>query len=357
MYFCRGCACGARLRLFCLFAAFGPRANGGAASEPARPSVRLEQPQQAVSWQAASFSMFTSAPVSQVPSRAPSRASSPLRRGLLSAPASLCASRLPSPTRGPARRSREFDVQNALPSWEEPPLLQRAAELTPKQPTAPAPAPTSCRRPHRDSRLATRLTSRAKIHGAQAPPSAWIREQVSLDAGAESPVATPQCREPLSKREPNQPIVSGELAATKDASIGVAAPPPPQSKQVHHLSAVEEWEARVAAPRRAAAAAISAQKAKVESERQAAAVRAAEIAALTQHANQYWRQVGHSHAVQTLSALHRFLALERLHLNDAALTIGTTIDRSTSTRIPLPLLTRRRVAIEAFLAERRRSIV
>jgi hypothetical protein len=159
----------------------------------------------------------------------------------------------------------------------------------------------------------------------------------------------------LSPREPNQPIVSGELAATKDASIGVAAPPPPQSKQFHHLSAVEEWEARVAAPRRAAAAAISAQKAKAEAERQAAAVRAAEIAALTQHANHYWRQVGHSHAVQTLSALHRFLAQERLHLNDAALHL-TTVDRSTtSTRIPLPLLTRRRVVIEAFLAERRHS--
>lgn len=169
-------------------------------------------------------------------------------------------------------------------------------------------------------------------------------------------MATPRCREPLSQRELNQPIVSGELAATKDAPIGVAAPPPSQSKQFHHLSAVEEWEARVAAPRRAAAAAISAPKAKVESERQAAAVRAAEIAALTQHANQYWRQVGHSHAVQMLSVLHRFLALERLHLSNAALHL-TTIDRSTSTRIPLPLLTRRRVAIEAFLAERRQSSV
>ena len=117
------------------------------------------------------------------------------------------------------------------------------------------------------------------------------------------------------------------------------------------LSAVEEWEARVAAPRRAARAAKAAVHAKELAEAGAAAARSAEVAALAHHGNASWRSIGKCDAVQTLHSLQLFVAEEKLSLKSSAKYLdGIKVSPRMSSS---PLLTRRRAAIDAFVASRR----
>jgi len=173
---------------------------------------------------------------------------------------------------------------------------------------------------------------------------------------------------PANSNSSSAPVITEAHEEESDAQLLPSLPPKPPSTMApppppplpRGLSAVEEWEARVAAPRRVAAAAKAAVLAKAETDRKAAEARAAEVAALAFHANPYWRSVGKSDAVQTLHTLQLFTAREQRHLQlDADFLDSVKVDKVrdtlTSKKVSSPLLvTRRRAAVDAFVAERSR---
>jgi len=137
-----------------------------------------------------------------------------------------------------------------------------------------------------------------------------------------------------------------------------AQPPPPNATPsescelqaaFRELSANEEWEIRVARPRRAAAAAKAAEFARADGVRKAAAARAAETAALASHGNANWRAVGQSAAVQTLHSLQVFATQEQCQLKgDADFLNSVQLAKMGASS---PLLTRRRAAVDAFVKD------
>lgn len=120
------------------------------------------------------------------------------------------------------------------------------------------------------------------------------------------------------------------------------------------LTAVEEWEQRIAIPRRAALAAKAAELAQARTEARDAAARAAEVDALADHTNKEWRGVGRSAAVRTLHALQLFATEERLIIKKDREFLDAV--QLTPQRACSPLLSKRRAAVKAFVAERRRSV-